>query len=137
VDREIARLFALQNSINIRCGTPKLALFTTDSVMLGVSAQKSEDSPIKPDKLCAKYAAWDPLRPARMATDRPSEFCPLKAIRAGLGRPWDRCAIHPRRWARLRGYAWASPLPSARLHGWREEADGAYAWNIRSNCARL
>jgi hypothetical protein len=43
-------------------------LFKADSVMLGLSAQKSEDSPIKADRLRVTYAGSDPLRLARMAT---------------------------------------------------------------------
>jgi hypothetical protein len=38
------------------------ALFKADSVMLGLSAQKSEDSPIKPDRLRVTYAGWDDAR---------------------------------------------------------------------------
>jgi hypothetical protein len=33
-------------------------------------------------------------------------------------KPRGRSSFHPRRRARLRGYAWPSPLPSARLRGW-------------------
>jgi hypothetical protein len=61
---------------------------------------------------------------ATTCSNGPSEFCLLKAIRAGLGRPpWVAvpsvraggrdCAVRH----------WAAPLSSARLHGWREEAD--------------
>jgi hypothetical protein len=42
-------------------------LFKAGSVMLGVSVQKSEDSPIKPDRIRVTYAGWDSPRPARMA----------------------------------------------------------------------
>jgi hypothetical protein len=43
------------------------ALFKAESVMLGLSAQKSEDSPIKADRIRVTYAGWDPPRLARMA----------------------------------------------------------------------
>jgi hypothetical protein len=36
-------------------------LFKADSVMLGLSAQKSEDSPIKADRLRVTYVGWDDL----------------------------------------------------------------------------
>jgi hypothetical protein len=53
------------------CMSEKIApLFTADGKMLGVSAQKSEDSPIKADRLRVTYAGWDPLRLARMAMQR-------------------------------------------------------------------
>jgi hypothetical protein len=41
---------------------------------------------------------------------QPAAVCRIKAL-------WR----HPRRRARLRGYAWAPHLPSARLRGWDEE----------------
>jgi hypothetical protein len=82
-------------------------LFKAGSVMLGLYAQKSEDSPTEPDRIRVTYAGWDPPRLARMATMRlgtpqrilPTEGHPRRPGEAALG----CCAIRPRRWARLRG----------------------------------